>query len=660
QNALLQLYRADLTVPLGDPASPVLSGSDGTHLFEKMPASISKYFSRAFYDPNLSGESAHMNVVPAGKIELGIKLSSLKGNISAKVLKNGQPVQDAVVSFVKAADSTVLGTCTTTADGNCLSPLIDAGTRAKARAQKAGSLTAESNEIEIIADNTHSVTVELMDGPASGIAASFAMFCEDAACTSPAPAIISDPSAEKVYYAKFNLLLGAATSTGVKFSVIAGGLAQEALPAQDYKVKIVDLADSSTDAKLFATCLNPANWFETLPSCTGSGDSFKHAIAVWNELKDTTGVSKTIIVKIAVEKGLAAGTAAELRFAAKATQGGKDVNTDLLVVPIVIDALVCSGSEKIVFTRYIVIGNEKISQPVDPSPSQFIQLNKDADYNIFFSVKNCTGQTISDLKIKVRNENDGGCISFPEIGGEFGPYDVVTIPSLAAGAVSEEKRIAIRTHKTSDRTTVDLNVEFGSEKSTSKMFFTVLYENYLAVEDLPLFLVGGVPVKVSGIVKDSSNETAVLQDAIVQVSLNSTVLGSVQSDASGNFSFTQASGANPALADVVTVKVTKAGYNDYVAQIPVKAGGSLSLIDCVKIEPKDPAVVAKGAQGTFNVVSTNCPKKVTVSFSSALEMPLKSVVLNETDAKSVSFKASGSEVFQGIYPVSVSGSFEGS
>ncbi|MCX6802778.1 MAG: PKD domain-containing protein, partial [Candidatus Diapherotrites archaeon] len=37
QNALLQLYRADLTVPLGDPASPVLSGSDGTHLFEKMP-----------------------------------------------------------------------------------------------------------------------------------------------------------------------------------------------------------------------------------------------------------------------------------------------------------------------------------------------------------------------------------------------------------------------------------------------------------------------------------------------------------------------------------------------------------------------------------------------------------------------------------------------
>ncbi|MCX6802864.1 MAG: carboxypeptidase-like regulatory domain-containing protein, partial [Candidatus Diapherotrites archaeon] len=193
-----------------------------------------------------------------------------------------------------------------------------------------------------------------------------------------------------------------------------------------------------------------------------------------------------------------------------------------------------------------------------------------------------------------------------------------------------------------------------------KMFFTVLYENYLAVEDLPLFLVGGVPVKVSGIVKDSSNETAVLQGAIVQVSLNSTVLGSVQSDASGNFSFTQASGANPALADVVTVKVTKAGYNDYVAQIPVKAGGGLSLIDCVKIEPKDPAVVAKGAQGTFNVVSTNCPKKITINFSSALEMPLKSVVLNATDAKSVSFKASGPEVFQGIYPISVSGSFEGS
>ncbi|MFH1234469.1 MAG: PKD domain-containing protein [Candidatus Diapherotrites archaeon] len=660
QNASLFLYREDVGVPLGDPEKPIFSGADGSFLFEKMPASISKYFSRAFYDPNLSGESVKKNVVPAGKIDLDLKLSSMKGIISAKALKDSQPVQDAVVSFVKAADSVVLGTCTTAADGNCLSPLIDAGTRVKVSAQKAGSLTAESDEIEIIADNTHSVTVELMDVPPTGVAASFVMFCEDALCASPAPAILSDPSAEKVYYAKFNLLLGAAKSTAVKFSSIAGSLAQTALPAQGYKVKIAGLADSSTDAKIFATCVDPLKWFETVPSCTGSGDSFKHSIAAWNELKGTAGVSKTVIVKIAIEKGLAAGTVAELRFAAKATQDGKDVNTDLLVVPIVVGAPVCSGNEKIVFSRYIVIDGKKIDLPVDPPASKFAQLVKGADYNIFFSVKNCTGQAISGLKIKVWNEKDPDCISFPELGGGSGPYDVMTIASLASGAVSEEKRVAIRAFTTTDRTMVDLNAEFGSERITSSMFFKVLADKIMAVENLPIFLLNGAPVKVSGIVRDSGDGTSVIQGAIVQVLLNSTVLGSVQSDASGNFSFTQASGANPVLSDIVKVRVNKAGYNEYVAQIPVKAGGGLSLIDCVKIEPKVPAIVAKGAQGTFNVISTNCPKKATLTFSSALEMPLKSIVLNETEARSVSFKASGSEVFQGIYPISVSGSLEGS
>ncbi|MEM0359907.1 MAG: PKD domain-containing protein [Candidatus Diapherotrites archaeon] len=657
QGALLQLYREDLTIPLTSPTSPVYSGPGGTHLFEKIPESISKYYFKGFYN-DLAGESSHKHVVPASTIELKAVLSPTEGRIAVKVLKNGAPVQGATVSFLKVADSSVLGTCTTSVDGNCLSNAIKGGEIVKVTAQKAGSAMAESNDIQVIAGNIHSVTLSLEDAPVTGINAVFEMFCEDSQCNSPASSITSLPAVENYYYLKFKLVLAAKTSQNTRLAVVASDFNQSVLPASNYRVKIVDVLDNSVNAKLLATCFDKNNLFETVPACTGPGSSFKHSVSVWNTLSSPTGLSKTVILKIAIEPGLAAGTASELRFAAKTRQDNNDLNTAIILIPLIIGAPVCSGDQNLVWTAHTFVDGAKIELPLDPAPEKFAVLKKNSDYNIFFTVKNCSSQDISNLKIRVLNKNDDNCLAFTALGGGFGPYEAFTIPVLAAGAVSDEKRIEIRAVKSTDRTRVVLTGVFGSKEESRELFFKVVSDKNLLVENLPNFLVQGVPIAISGKVLDAKNALPVV-DAIVQILLNNNLLVELKSDSNGNFSFNQSSGMPPVAGDKVTVIVRKAGYYEFLKDIPVTAGGSPSMTECVKIEPKAVSVV-KGSNGSFDVITTNCPKKLTVVFATQLSMPLQQITLDGNAAKTVSFSASGANIFQGIYPIVVKGSFEGS
>lgn len=661
EGALIHLYREDHSTPIDDPETPIYSGTDGTHLFEDLPASIHKYYAKAFYDPNLSGESKHKNVVPSTTIGLEVMLSPRMGNIEVYVHKGLDPVQGANVSFLNAVDGTLLDDCTTTANGKCTSQDIVADTRVLVKAEKAGYLTALSNEIEIIADNTHTVSLELFE-PVTGLETTLEIICRDVECEHPATSITSDPENENVYYFKFNLLLGGSQSNDVKFATIVGGFSEEALPAENYKIKILEVMDNTANALFTATCFNPDNVFEAVPNCTGEGDAFKHSIAIWNELGNTTGISKTLIVKIAIEPGLANGTTTEMHFAAKATQFGEEYVTGVEIIPIVIGAPVCPSDEMVVWQQFIEIGDERIEIPTNPTTEDYVLVKKGGDYNVFFSLLNCTQEDLSGIEVSAWNENDPECISFPELGGEFGPYTVATLDSLTSGELSGEQRILIHAEKEAPQTKLKLKAELdGSipENGVTSMYFSILSDKEMIIGGLPNFWEEDVPITLSGTVLDAETEESIA-GAIVQILLNDSLLAEIETNEGGAFSFTQESGAMPAKDDVIRVVVNAPSYNEFVKEIPVIITPPPSIIACVRLEPLEPIVVEKGASGTFDVISENCPTQVHVSISSMVELTTATFTLDKTDSKSVSFIASGPSVFQGIYPISIKGTLEGS
>jgi len=662
EGAEIILYHEDSTII--DYTPTPISGTDGTFLFESLPVIVHKYYVKAFYQPDLSGESEHKHLIPGDTIELEVVLAPRFGTIEAYVHEGETPIENAKVSFLKASDNSLLGDCMTSAEGKCTSANITAGTSVLVRAEKAGYLTDEPTEITVLADNVHQVSLELSAAMTGVEVEKPPVVCLDAACAEVATSIESDAEEIKYYFLKFRVLFGAPTSTDAMFTARAGPDSEEALPAEDYKVKITQVIDSTADAILLATCFDPTDPFGSLPACTGAGDSFKQAVVAWNELGDTSGVSKTVIVKIGIEPGLAAGTKAEIHFAAKATQVGLLAETGDLNYEFEIGAPVCS-EVGLGWKRFITINATKQEIPPGQAPADYVGLAKDSEYDLSFTLVNCTGEALSNIEISALNENSEDSISFPALGAGNGPHVVTTIADLADGEVSAEHTFKIKAEAATDKTAVKLTAEpegATPEGSTSEMLFKVLYGGTgcdLIVTGLPHNLSEGVPIVLSGTVKDSATG-AVVQGAIVEIKLEGQLLHTATTDAQGNFSFSQSSGANPALGQKVYVIVNKAGCNQLTIEIPVVTQGQPPLIDCVKIDPAGPATVNKGGSGSFNLVSQNCPAAVDVTLLSLLKLPVGTLTLAQTESRSVSFQATGTEVFQGIYPIEVKGLLAGS
>ncbi len=652
EGALINLYRENHDGALNDPAQPIYSNADGRHLFEDVPLSEDKYYIKASKDPGLSGESSHKLVVVGQQTELVATLTAGKGTIEAFAHKQNQAVESAHVSFINSGDDLVIAECDTNSEGKCNSGEIVSGTIVIVKAAKENHLTAESLEIEVLADNAHFVSLELFEETAvNGIKAELAMVCLDSECTMPAGLIESHASNENIYYFKFNLLLED-SSKDVNFAVIAGDFSVDSLPLENYKIKITDVL-SDADLELLSNCFDATNTFAPPSQCVGEGDSFKQAIAKWSEL-NSGGVSKTIIVKTAIEPGLSDGDTTELRFAANAIQNNAVVSQALEIIPIEISAPLCGSGQSIGWNRAIELNGVKTA--ITTGPEEKISLERGENYSIYYSLLNCFS-AVQNIDVNAWNEDS--TISFPGKIPAFGPFTVESISQLATGAVSQEKEIEISALKASDSTSVKLKAELDPAETTSEtvFYFSVLSDKSLVVNGLPNFLRAGIPVMVSGTVFEEGAETKIT-GAIVNVKLNNQLIGEVQTDNNGKFFVQQTGEPLPVSGATVYVFVSAPGYNDFSIEIEVKNEGTLSLLDCVEI-PSEPLNVTKGASVSFDITSINCPAPATINVLSVLQAQTPSFGLSENESKAVSVKASGDGVFQGIYPVEIKGTLEG-
>jgi|GEM_PF-845149 len=660
EGALINLYREDVTHPLNDPANPVYSAADGSHLFENQEVSINKYFARAFYDPDLNGESEHRNVIAMQELELDVVLVQKTGNIEVFVADKNGPVENATVSFFSSSDNSLLDTCATSASGRCQSKNFAAGRLVLVSVSKAGYMTDQSNMVEVLANNTTTVNV-LLSRTMSGVSAELDGIYSDVQCTSPAISIESLPDEKNYYYFKFRVKYGSNDNNDARFNMRTGLDLQSSVAAENYFLDVSEVFENSSDSTILSTCFNPAKPFEPPADCIGLGNHFKQAVLIWNELTGDNGVSKTVVVKVGVESGVADGTVTEAHFGAIASQNGTIVESGDIVIPITIGSPICA-SDGLAWQRFIELNGVKMALPVNPSPANFVELRKGKDYNLFFKVLNCTDHNIADLNIKVFDENEAGVVSFPGLGAGSGPFEVATLSGLERGILSGEQSFTIKAEKTAPKTVVKLVAEETDSQpknGKTEMFFKVLSVNDLKVEGLPTALMEGIPINILGTVKDAVSD-ANIGGAVISILLNSSPLTTVNSASDGSFSYLQAGGSMPSVGDTVFVKINAPGYNELVVSIPVVSGGQPSLLDCVTINPVGPADVQKGNSGSFNVVSSNCPAAVEIAISSSLNVSPQNFTLQSTDSKEVQYTASGPGVFQGIYPVEVRGLVKGS
>jgi len=511
EGALINLYQENYDGALNEPATPIYSNADGQHLFESVPVSEDKYYVAASMDPGLSGESLHKLVVAGQETELVVTLTEGKGSIEAFVHKQNTAVESAHVSFVDSSDELVIAECDTDAEGKCSSEEIESGTVVEIKAVKEGHLTAESLEIEVLADNTLSVSLELFEEIAvTGIKAELSMVCLDSECTQQAGSIASHASNENEYYFKFNLLLEG-SSNDINFAAIAGDFSVDVIPPENYKIKIVEVL-SNADLELLANCFDATDVFTPLNQCLGEGDSAKQAVAKWGE-SGVGGVSKTVIVKVAIEPGLLDGDSTELRFAASAIQNNAVVSHALEIIPIEISAPICGSSQGV---KTSINTEEKTT------------LERGEVYSIYYSLLNCF-DAAQDIDVNAWNEDSS--IMFLGQSIEFGPFTVESISQLAVGEVSQEKEIEIRAVNTSDSTSVDLNAGLNPAEVIEKteFSFSVASDKSLTVTGLPAFLRAGIPVTVSGTVFEEGTETKIT-GAIVNIKLDEMLISEVESD----------------------------------------------------------------------------------------------------------------------------------
>jgi len=653
--ALVTLYQGEQNLTSGD--TQLFTGVDGTYLFTAKPVSLEAYYAKAFADPGFSGQSDPKIVIPAQEIELIVNLSANKGKINVLV-KEGEIVLSGVeVSFLDSVNGSVLDSCTTTVDGNCESIEIEAGKKVLVSALKSGYLTDQSNEITIIADNTHKVEIDLV--PAiTGVEAEFQGVFSDAACSDPAPKLISHSTEKNFYYFKFLLKFGNSVNKDARFNVRAGTDSIPNIQLQNYTIDVVDVLGNSTDADTLATCIDPTHPFIPPAECVGPGDHFKTVVAAWNELKDTDGVSKTVIVKMGIEPGVSNGTKAEFHFGAMAEQDGQIVASNDTKKEIEIGSTLCPVKD-LSWIASIDIGGLRIAIPSIQLPADYIALEKGKEYDVYLKILNCLDSDLTDFKVTALDHSGIGTLSFPVLGAGSGPHEIQTIALINHNQESVELAVKIKAEKSSSN--AELLIEGSSAETGSEieLHFLIDADKQLKIEGLPNSLLAGIPVTLTGSIKEITSSNPV-NSASITVLNGSTTLGTVSTQINGSFSFQQSSGPNPAKSDSITIRVTAPGYAPKEVSLQVIEGGQPSLLDCVSIDPVGPTDKMSGESGSFNVKSNNCPAFVNVSIASPLNITQSTFVLDKTDSKAVNYTVTGQNIFQGIYSIEVRGTLEGS
>ena len=660
EGANLTLYREGTPFPIAPlPGQTAQTDSTGRYLFEDIEPSTTSYFIRAQKN-ELFGESEHKQLSAGTTITLTVVLEHGYGEIKAIIIDSeNNPMPNVEVSFFDSITNDLIGACTTDLAGTCVSGAIEASRIVYVKAWKEGYMSALSEDIQIIANNQHEVTLTLLpeSEDTSGIELNFVELCKDWYCDEKAMKIISLESEENYYYAKFNLILLADESTDIRLYLRAGPDSETSLPADDYKIKIMEVRAASPDSTFYANCFNPDDFYDVPSDCIASVNTgAKLANVSWGSLTGTNGVVVPVVVKFAVQPGLETGTILELHYGAKAVQLGTEVQSKDALQQFEVDSIICSGNAiNWLFSLYK--GTDVIIE--DISLSDIIELNINEDYDIHFVIKNCTNEDYTGATLQVWNENVPDAIEFTEFGPGSGPYDIYTsIPSLAPND-SIEDSVKIRARQIAEFTQVKFRLFKGSdipENGEVALNFKVLSGSTMVVEGLPESLSPDIPIVLDGYVKDAGTANGI-EAATVSIYKNDVLLGIIVTDPSGHFHFEQAAGSEgPQLGDAVKVEITHPDYDDLIVMIPVRMN-PVSELACVTIAPEEPIVLNKNETSTFSISTNNCPDKLAVKLESLLTLDQMEAVLDQSETKDIGFTASGSKVFQGIYPIYIKGRF---
>jgi len=655
QGTAVYLYREDLPFSLNPPGVAIYTNADGKYLFESIEPSIKAYYAKAIKD-NLFGESQHALAIAGSTVMLNITLSEDYGDVRVTVVDtNENKIQNADVSFY-SVPGVIEARCKTDLAGACNSGPIKAGKMIYAVVSKENYMTSYTNQFQIIAHNMHELKVVLYPrSQTSGIEMSFVELCKDWLCKEKISMVSSSPSEERYYYAKFYLKLFASESTEVGAYLRAGLDAQEALPAQGYKIRLME-ARAPTDRIFYATCYNPSNKYEIKASCaSGVNTGSKMVLLEWPKISSTNGVVIPIIVKFGVEKALANGDKLEIHFAAKAKQSGKEVKVEEKLQSFSIGELICSEKE-IAWAFKLYLDNTIVKEGL--SALDATDLNLGQEYRLYYILKNCTDVDYTGAKLEVWDENVENAIAFPDFNTPKPHVLYSSTPSLKPMQSLEDK-VKIKAVNVAAFARVLFKLSKGTDvpkNGIATTLFRILSGKGMVFEGLPKSLPPDMPLDITAYLKDANTGKGI-PNASIDIYLNDTKLATVTTESNGHFSYKQPSGAAlPKAGDFVKLKASHPDYDAASAEIPVKRTVVVG-ISCVTVSPRDIIKLNKGASGTITIKTSNCPEKVAIKLDSMLALSQKELVMEKDESKSISFTASGELVFQGVYPIYVSGRF---
>jgi PKD repeat protein len=657
--ARINLYREDVPFPINPPGTFIYTNENGEYTFENIEPNISAYYVKAMKD-NLFGESQHLALSAGSTLTLKVVMAYGYGELKVKVVDaNNNPVDNASVTFYDSANNSVESRCTTNLGGECSSGPIKAGKIIYAKASKENYSSLFSDEIQIVANNLHEATLTLYPKTAdSGIDIVFSELCKDWRCERHTSQVVSLSDEENYYYAKFYLKLFANESENAMVHIRVGLDSEQSLPADNYKVRILEVRSPLANT-FYSTCYDSNEPFNVPEACAANiGSGSKMVKLHWSRLSGLNGVIVPIVVKLGIESGLSYGENIDIRYLAKATQAGTQVDVEEKLQRFTIGKQVCT-SNAIIWLFKLYSNGDLIDEEFQISEPTVLTLGQ--DYKLEFTLKNCTDKDYTDSRLTVWDENVADAIEFPELGSGSGPFTLYeNVPALGPGKELNDY-VMIRAANIASFTRVSFKVHKGTDVPAGgivSVLFRILSGRGMVLEGLPDSLPPEMPIVLDGYVKDV-NTGAGIANASVDIFLNEDKLATITTESDGHFRFEQPSNTTlPKVGDAVRVNVSHPNYDDVSVLLPIRRQVVVG-ISCVTVKPSEPMRLQKGSSGNFTIETKDCPEKVAIKIESMLSVNQKELVMEKTETKTIGFEASGPLVYQGIYPIYVGARFLG-
>jgi hypothetical protein len=642
------------------------TNADGYYLFTYLPPGT--YWVRAYKDEK-TGQSDKKRVSANRTTMFTVTLASGKGRVKVVVIDKDLQgrIPDANVTFLNATTLDPLSECVTDTRGECTSDEIDASLDVVVLVEKENYMPAlagkDGGSINVVPGTTVTVRVELEDIdelPSDvTIDTNFIEVCLDWDCRNKASRISSSRYEETIYYIKYRLYLFEASGSNVIQHIRVGPDAESTLPADGYRIKIVDARAAASPAISFSSCLDTDDPF-TSRCGSNSGEPSKQVNFSWSHLPQA---SIDVVVKVAIEPGLPPGQELRTAYMAKAIVGNEEITTPLKEQIFKVGQMFCD-SEELAWSFELERGDEIV--PLTPGGDSSAALSLGATYKLHYTILNCSDRDLTGAVLQFWNklgDDSPGALHFTEYGEGMGPFTISnSLPDFGPGqSVSIFSPLTFRAIQQADFTRVIFELKFDGEvvdQGRQVLKFSVGGERELIVEGLPSEFLEGEFVELSGKVKDYDTSEPI-EGATVTIKRNNARLGSKTTQSDGTFSFTQHGGRALRTGDTVKVIVEAPGYITKTIEIPVR-----SLIppdpmyDCVSIEPKT-ANLTKGQTMGFTVSTNGCPESVSIKMvSTTLDIESEdSFTLPTTGSKQVTIKA-GHDAVLGINLLHVRARFE--